>query len=63
MSEKVSTWVSVLEEQAVQRPDSPFLYLVYQDRYISYGETDRNANRLAHYLLKLGAAPGTAWPC
>jgi len=58
MSEKVSTWVSVLEEQAVQRPDSPFLYLVYQDRYISYGETDRNANHLAHYLLKLGAAPG-----
>jgi carnitine-CoA ligase len=58
MSEKVSTWVSVLEEQAVQRPDSPFLYLVYQDRYISYGETDRNANRLAHYLLNLGAAPG-----
>jgi crotonobetaine/carnitine-CoA ligase len=58
MSEKVSTWVSVLEEQAVQRPNSPFLYLVYQDRYISYGETDRNANRLAHYLLKLGAAPG-----
>lgn len=58
MSEKVSTWVSVLEEQASNRPDSPFLYVVYQDRSISYGQTDENANRLGHYFLGLGAGPG-----
>jgi carnitine-CoA ligase len=58
MSEKVSTWVSVLEEQAAARPSSPFLYAIYQDRYVSYGEMDLNANRLAHFLMKLGAAPG-----
>jgi len=58
MSEKVSTWVSVLEEQATMRPDSPFLYVVYQDRYISYGQMDENANRFGHYFLGLGAGPG-----
>ena len=58
MSEKVSTWVSVLEEQAAARPSSPFLYVIYQDRYVSYGEMDLNANRLAHFLIKLGAVPG-----
>ena len=58
MSEKVSTWVSVLEEQAAVRPDSRFLYVVYQERSITYGETDRNANRFAHFFLGLGAQPG-----
>jgi carnitine-CoA ligase len=58
MSEKVSTWVSVLEEQAAARPDSRFLYVVYQERSITYGETDRNANRFAHFFLGLGAQPG-----
>jgi crotonobetaine/carnitine-CoA ligase len=58
MSEKVSTWVSVLEEQAAARPSSPFLYVIYQDRYISYAEMDISANRLAHFLMKLGALPG-----
>ncbi|HVN72267.1 MAG TPA: AMP-binding protein, partial [Desulfomonilia bacterium] len=58
MSEKVSTWVSVLEDQAASRPDSRFLYVVYQDRSITYGEQDRNANRFAHYFLRLGAKPG-----
>jgi len=58
MSEKVSTWVSVLEEQAATRPECRFLYVVYQDRSITYGETDRNANRFAHYFLGLGAKPG-----
>jgi crotonobetaine/carnitine-CoA ligase len=58
MSEKVSTWVSVLEEQAAASPDSRFLYVVYQDRSITYGEADRNANRFAHFFLGLGAQPG-----
>ena len=43
MSEKVSTWVSVLEEQAATRPECRFLYVVYQDRSITYGDNDRNA--------------------
>jgi crotonobetaine/carnitine-CoA ligase len=58
MSEKVSTWVSVLEEQAASRPDSRFLFVVYQDRSITYGEQDANANRFAHFFLGLGAKPG-----
>lgn len=58
MSEKISTWVSVLEEQAALRPDSRFLYVVYQDRSITYGEQDLAANRFAHYFLGLGAKPG-----
>ena len=58
MSEKVSTWSSVLEEQAATRPDSRFLYVIYQDRSITYSEQDRNANRFAHYFLSLGAKPG-----
>ncbi len=58
MAEKVSTWASELEKQASVQPDAPFLYIVYQDRSITYGETDRNANRFAHYFLNLGAGPG-----
>ena len=58
MTEKVATWVSELEKQASVKPDAPFLYVVYQDRSITYGETNRNANRFAHYFLGLGAQPG-----
>ena len=57
MSEGTSTWETVLEEQARELGDKPFLYLVYQDRYISYREMNDNANRVAHYLLTLGARP------
>jgi len=55
---KAATWASELEAQASKLGDRPFLYVVYQDRYISFREMDDNANRLANYLLSLGAKPG-----
>jgi len=54
----MGNWAQLLEERAVKLKDKPFLYLVYQDRSISYAEMDKNANRLANYLLKIGAKPG-----
>ena len=53
-----TNWATLLEEQAAKLKDKPFLYLVYQDRSISYSDMDLNANRVANYLLKIGAAPG-----
>jgi crotonobetaine/carnitine-CoA ligase len=58
MNEKPSTWVSVLEEQAASRPETPFIHVIYQDRFITYSDMDRNANRFGHYFLKKGASPG-----
>jgi len=51
-------WEMLLEDQARKLEDKPFLYLVYQDRYISYREMNDNANRMANYLLKIGYGPG-----
>jgi len=53
-----TNWATLLEEQAAKLKDKPFLYLVYEDRSISYSDMDLNANRVANYLLKIGAAPG-----
>jgi len=53
-----SNWATLLEEQAAKLKDKPFLYVIYQDRYVSYADMDLNANRVAHFLLNLGAAPG-----
>lgn len=50
-------WATLLEDQAMKLKDKPFLYLVYQDRTISYAEMDLNANRIANYLLRIGAKP------
>ncbi|MCX5852831.1 MAG: AMP-binding protein, partial [Deltaproteobacteria bacterium] len=58
MAQDTSNWATELERQAELIGDRPFLYLVYEDRSISYGEMDRNANRLANYLLGIGARPG-----
>ncbi|MEW6443943.1 MAG: AMP-binding protein [bacterium] len=58
MSASVSNWATVLDEQAEKLGDKPFLYLVYQDRTVSYREMNENANRAADYLLRLGARPG-----
>lgn len=58
MGTALSNWATVLEEQAATLGDKPFLSLVYQDRYVSYREMDENANRVANYLLGLGAKPG-----
>ncbi len=54
----MANWAQLLETQAAKLKDKPFLYLVYQDRSITYGEMDLNANRVANYLLKIGAKPG-----
>ena len=53
-----TNWAALLEEQAAKLKDKPFLYVVYQDRYVSYADMDLNANRIANYLLNMGAAPG-----
>ncbi|MFZ5595919.1 MAG: AMP-binding protein [Bacillota bacterium] len=51
-------WEILLDEQARVLGDKPFLYVVYQDRYISYREMNSNANRVANYLLQAGGGPG-----
>jgi carnitine-CoA ligase len=53
-----SNWATLLEEQAVKLKNKPFLYIVYQERSVSYADMDLNANRIANFLLNLGAAPG-----
>jgi crotonobetaine/carnitine-CoA ligase len=58
MSKGVSNWEHVLEDQAEKLGGKPFLYLVSQDRYVSYLETHENASRIANYLLEAGAGPG-----
>lgn len=58
MAQETSYWALELETQAEQIGDKPFLYLVNEDRSVSYREMDRNANRLANYLLGIGANPG-----
>ncbi|MBD2786350.1 amino acid adenylation domain-containing protein, partial [Xenorhabdus sp. 3] len=46
---------TLFEAQAAQRPDATAL--VFDDQRISYGELNRRANQLAHYLLALGVQP------
>jgi amino acid adenylation domain-containing protein/non-ribosomal peptide synthase protein (TIGR01720 family) len=47
----------LFEEQVEQRPEA--IALVYEDRRLSYEELNRQANRLAHYLIKQGVRPDT----
>jgi crotonobetaine/carnitine-CoA ligase len=58
MGAGAANWARELENQAQKLGDKPFLYLVYEDRFISFREMDENANRVANYLLKKGARPG-----
>ena len=58
MISETSNWGVLLEAQAERLGDKPFLYLVYKDSQVSYREMNRNANRVANYLLQLGAKPG-----
>ncbi|MGO9019594.1 MAG: AMP-binding protein [Syntrophobacteraceae bacterium] len=58
MAVPATSWATLLEEQAAKLKDKPFLYIVYQDRYVSYADMDLNANRVANFLLGLGAVPG-----
>ena len=45
----------LFEEQAEKTPDA--VAVVYQDATLSYGELNRRANQLAHYLRELGVGP------
>jgi len=45
----------VIEELARERPDAPAVE--FEDRVITYGELDRQANRLAHELQQAGVGP------
>jgi crotonobetaine/carnitine-CoA ligase len=54
----VTNWAALLEEQAAKLNDKTFVYVVYQDRSVNYQDMDLNANRIANYLLNMGAAPG-----
>lgn len=58
MAQESSYWALELERQAEAIGDRVFLYLVYEDRSITYRQMDENANRIANYLLSIGAKPG-----
>ena len=45
----------LFEEQAALRPDA--VAVIYQDQQLTYGELNRQANRLAHRLRDLGVRP------
>jgi amino acid adenylation domain-containing protein len=47
----------LFEEQALQEPEKDAV--VYRDQRLSYGELNRRANQLAHYLCHHDAGPGT----
>ena len=58
MAQEPSYWALELERQAESIGDKTFVYLIYEDRFITYKEMDQNANRLANYLTGIGAQPG-----
>src|SRR4029453_4723100 len=45
----------LFEEQVERMPDA--VAVVYEDAWLSYGELNRRANQLAHYLIGLGVRP------
>lgn len=47
----------LFEEQAASTPDA--VAVVCEDQQLTYGELNRQANQLAHYLQKLGVKPET----
>ena len=47
----------LFELQAERAPDA--VAVVYEDQQLSYGELNRRANQLAHYLRSLGVGPET----
>ena len=53
-----TNWAKLIENRSNKFKDKPFLYYVQQDHYISYADMDQNANRIANFLLNMGAGPG-----
>jgi polyketide synthase PksJ len=53
--EDVTNWTKLFEKQAVETPDA--IAAVCGNDQISYRELDERSNRLAHYLISLGAGP------
>ena len=45
----------LFEEQVKKSPDA--IAVVFEDQQLTYGELNRRANQLAHYLRKLGVGP------
>ncbi|WP_143187497.1 non-ribosomal peptide synthetase, partial [Xenorhabdus eapokensis] len=45
----------LFEAQAAQHPDA--IAVVFEEQTLSYGELNRRANQLAHYLIALGVQP------
>ena len=45
----------LVEEQAARRPEA--VAVCYEGEQVTYGELNRRANQLAHYLRKLGVGP------
>jgi amino acid adenylation domain-containing protein len=45
----------LFEEQVTKTPDA--VAVVFEDQELSYGELNRRANQLAHYLMELGVKP------
>jgi amino acid adenylation domain-containing protein len=48
---------ALFAERVAQQPDA--IAIVHNERSITYGELDREANRLCHYLVRLGLKPGS----
>jgi len=58
MADAPTTLAGVIEDQAEKLGDKTFLY--FEDRSIGFAELDRQVNRAANGLAKLGAKPGVA---
>jgi len=46
---------ALIEEQAEQTPDA--VAVAFENRQLTYGDLNRRANQLAHYLVSLGVGP------